>query len=57
MDSWKGEKLHGAERRLTRAQLETIDRIARAVAEVHAATGGKGPAWAKMREALTPAGR
>jgi hypothetical protein len=27
MDTWKGEKLHGADRRLTRAQLEECDRM------------------------------
>lgn len=27
MDTWKGEKLHGADRRLTRAQLEESDRV------------------------------
>jgi hypothetical protein len=27
MDTWKGEKLHGADRRLTRAQLEEMDRV------------------------------
>ena len=57
MDTWNGEKLHGADRRLTRAQLETVDLIVRKVSEARIATGGKGPAWAKVVEALTLAGR
>ncbi len=52
MDSWKGEKLHGADRSLTRAQLEAVGRIVRAVSKARTATGGKGPAWAKVVEAL-----
>jgi hypothetical protein len=54
MDSWKGEKLHGADRRLTRAQLEAVDCVVRMVSEVRTATGGKGPAWVKLLEALAP---
>lgn len=27
MDTWKGKKLYGADRRLTRAQLEECDRL------------------------------
>jgi len=52
MDSWKGEKLHGADRKLTRAQLEAIDRVVLAVSKAYAATAGKG--WDKVLEALTP---
>ena len=58
MDTWKGEKLHGADRRLTRAQLEECDRepaprrspraaarLARAVGELYVRTRGRGPRW------------
>ena len=52
MDTWNGGKLHGADRTLTRAQLETVDLIVRKVSKARIATGGQGPAWAKVVEAL-----
>lgn len=55
MDSWNGERLQGADRKLSCAQLEAVDSVVRAVLQVRAATGGKGPAWDRVREALAPA--
>jgi hypothetical protein len=52
MDMWKGEKLRGADRQLTRAQLEAVDCVVRAVLTAHTATGGRGPGWAKVVEAV-----
>jgi hypothetical protein len=64
MDTWKGEKLHGLDRRLTRAQLEEMDRVptprrtrhyrmtarvAKALGKLYVSTNGRGPRW---REAL-----
>jgi hypothetical protein len=58
MDMWKGEKLHGPDRRITRAQLAESDRIptvprrsvvreaaraARSLEELHVQTRGRGP--------------
>jgi hypothetical protein len=59
MDTWKGEKLYGADRRMTRAQLEAADRVptrrcsltratgrlARSVGELYAETRERGPEW------------
>jgi hypothetical protein len=55
MDTWKGEKLHGSDRRLTRAQLEECDReprmprgaahLARSLGELYVRTRGRGPQW------------
>ncbi len=54
MDTWKGKKLYGADRRLTRAQLEECDRVpgaARCLATnlESLATGGRGAAAAFLR--------
>jgi hypothetical protein len=59
MDMWKGEKLHGPHRRMTRAQLEESDRtpiprrsvrlvaaqVARGLGELDVKTRGRGPEW------------
>lgn len=61
MDMWKGEKLHGPDRRLTRAQLEELDRVpapprrskiqreaarvARSLGELYVQTRGRGSRW------------
>jgi hypothetical protein len=65
VDTWKGEKLHGPDRRLTRAQLEEMDRvprprrtrryratvrIAKLMGQLYVLTKGRGPRW---REAVT----
>ena len=64
MDTWKGEKLHGADRRLTRAQLEAADYVrpltkrqkvanfARALGQLYAATNGRGRHWQKAVASL-----
>ena len=64
MDTWKGEKLHGPDRRLTRAQLEEMDRVptprrtrryrvtarvATVLGRLYVSTNGCGPRW---REAV-----
>jgi hypothetical protein len=64
MDTWKGEKLHGLDRRLTRAQLEEMDRvptprrtrryrvtasIAKGLGRLYVSTNGRRPRW---REAV-----
>ena len=67
MDTWKGEKLHGPDRRLTRAQLEEMDRVptprtrrlhataraAEALGRLYVATNGRGPAWRKAVTAIS----
>jgi hypothetical protein len=60
MDMWKGEKLHGPDRCITRAQLAESDRIptaprrsvvreaasaARSLGELYVQTRGRGPQW------------
>ena len=60
MDMWKGEKLHGPDRRKTRAQLAESDRIptaprrsvvreaasaARSLGELYVQTRARGPQW------------
>jgi hypothetical protein len=59
MDMWRGEKLHGTDRRMTRTQLEEADRVpmprrsvmreaagaARALGELYVKTRGRGPEW------------
>ena len=64
MDTWKGEKLHGADRRLTRAQLEAADyvrpltkrqkvaNVAESLGKLYAATGGRGRGWQQCVTAL-----
>ena len=59
MDTWKGEKLHGEDRRLSRAQLEAADYVrplskrqvaanaATLLGRLYVATNGRGPAWRK----------
>jgi hypothetical protein len=64
MDTWKGEKLHVPDRRLTRAQLEEMDRVptprrtrrlrvtarvAKVMGRLYVSTNGCGPWW---REAV-----
>lgn len=52
MDMWKGEKLHGPDRRMTRAQLEKSDRtpiprrsVRLVAARVARGLGEHGPEW------------
>jgi hypothetical protein len=64
MDTWKGEKLHGADRRLTRAQLEAADCVrplskqkvaanaAVVLGRLYMATNGRGRHWQKAVTAL-----
>src|SRR5689334_13001217 len=72
MDTWKGEKLHGPDRRLTRAQLEEMDRVptprrtrryrvtarmAKALGRLYVATSGRGPNWRTAVATLSRAPR
>ena len=69
MNAWKGEKLHGPDRRLTRAQLEEMDRVptprrtrryrvtaraAKMLGKLYVSTNGRGPVW---REAVASLSR
>ena len=68
MDMWKGEKLHGPDRRITRAPLAESDRIptaprrsvvresagaARSLGELYVQTRGRGPEWRAAVPALS----
>jgi hypothetical protein len=70
MDTWKGEKLHGPDRRLTRAQLKEMDRVstprrtrryratarvAKALGRLYVATNGRGPRWREAVASLSVA--
>ena len=68
MNTWNGEKLHGPDRRLTRAQLEEMDRVptprrtrryrltarvAKVLGRIYVSTNGRGPVWQQAVASLS----
>jgi hypothetical protein len=68
MNTWKGEKLHGPDRRLTRAQLEEMDRVptprrtrryrftaraAKMLGRFYVSTNGRVPVWQQAVASLS----